>query len=102
MLRPKRFGESRPRSADGRVHRCARCCCFYINSYSDVYRDQTATRVIRRSRCPSDPARKASPMNLNDLVLVSVDDHVVEPPDIFDGRLPAKSREYAPECITNA
>jgi predicted TIM-barrel fold metal-dependent hydrolase len=41
-------------------------------------------------------------MNLNDLVLVSVDDHVVEPPDLFDGRLPAKYREYAPEFITNA
>jgi predicted TIM-barrel fold metal-dependent hydrolase len=41
-------------------------------------------------------------MNLNDLVMVSVDDHVVEPPDLFDGRLAAKYREYAPEFITNA
>ena len=40
-------------------------------------------------------------MNLNDMVLVSVDDHVVEPPDIFDGRLAAKYVEYAPEFITN-
>jgi predicted TIM-barrel fold metal-dependent hydrolase len=40
-------------------------------------------------------------MNLNDLVLVSVDDHVVEPPDIFDGRLATKYVEYAPEFITN-
>jgi len=29
-------------------------------------------------------------MDLNDLVLVSVDDHVVEPPHLFEGRLPAK------------
>ena len=41
-------------------------------------------------------------MNLNDLVMVSVDDHVVEPPDMFDRRLPAKYREYAPEFITKA
>jgi predicted TIM-barrel fold metal-dependent hydrolase len=41
-------------------------------------------------------------MNLNDLVMVSVDDHVVEPPDLFDGRLAAKYREYAPEFVTNA
>jgi predicted TIM-barrel fold metal-dependent hydrolase len=41
-------------------------------------------------------------MNLNDLVMVSVDDHVVEPPDMFEGRLAAKYREYAPEFITNA
>ena len=29
-------------------------------------------------------------MDINDMVLVSVDDHVVEPPDLFEGRLPAK------------
>jgi predicted TIM-barrel fold metal-dependent hydrolase len=40
-------------------------------------------------------------MNLNDLVLVSVDDHVVEPPDVFDDRLPAKYVELAPKFITN-
>ena len=27
-------------------------------------------------------------MNVDDMVLVSVDDHVVEPPDMFDGHLP--------------
>jgi hypothetical protein len=26
-------------------------------------------------------------MNVNDMVLVSVDDHVVEPPDLFDGQV---------------
>ena len=29
-------------------------------------------------------------MRLDDMILVSVDDHVVEPPDMFDGRLPAE------------
>jgi len=29
-------------------------------------------------------------MRLEDLVLVSVDDHAVEPPDLFEGRLPQK------------
>ena len=29
-------------------------------------------------------------MDLNDMVLVSVDDHVVEPPHLFEGRLPAR------------
>ncbi len=31
-------------------------------------------------------------MLLDDLVLVSVDDHVVEPPDMFEGRLPVEVR----------
>jgi predicted TIM-barrel fold metal-dependent hydrolase len=35
-------------------------------------------------------------MELDDLVLISVDDHVVEPPDMFKGRLPAKYRDAAP------
>jgi predicted TIM-barrel fold metal-dependent hydrolase len=35
-------------------------------------------------------------MNKDDLILVSVDDHVVEPPDVFAGHLPAKYREFAP------
>jgi predicted TIM-barrel fold metal-dependent hydrolase len=31
-----------------------------------------------------------------DLILVSVDDHVVEPPDMFDGRVPSKWADRAP------
>src|SRR3954454_16158572 len=40
------------------------------------------------------------PMNLNDMVLVSVDDHVVEPPHLFEGRLPAKYADLAPKFAT--
>ena len=32
-------------------------------------------------------------MQLEDLILVSVDDHVVEPPDMFDNHLPAKWKD---------
>ena len=38
-------------------------------------------------------------MRLEDLVLVSVDDHVVEPPDLFEGRLSAKHAEVAPRLV---
>ncbi|HMK62529.1 MAG TPA: amidohydrolase family protein [Acidimicrobiales bacterium] len=38
-------------------------------------------------------------MELNDMVLVSVDDHVVEPPDLFEGRLPAKYADVAPKFV---
>src|ERR1700722_10489036 len=31
--------------------------------------------------------------------IVSVDDHVVEPPDIFEGRFPAKFADVAPRVI---
>jgi predicted TIM-barrel fold metal-dependent hydrolase len=40
-------------------------------------------------------------MNIDDMVLVSVDDHVIEPPHLFDGRLPAKYADLAPKFVTN-
>jgi predicted TIM-barrel fold metal-dependent hydrolase len=39
-------------------------------------------------------------MELDDLVLVSVDDHVVEPPHIFEGRMSARFADLAPRVIT--
>jgi predicted TIM-barrel fold metal-dependent hydrolase len=38
-------------------------------------------------------------MQLEDLILVSVDDHVVEPPGMFDNHLPAKWKEHAPKSV---
>jgi predicted TIM-barrel fold metal-dependent hydrolase len=35
-------------------------------------------------------------MHADELIMVSVDDHVVEPPTLFDGRLPAKFQDLAP------
>jgi predicted TIM-barrel fold metal-dependent hydrolase len=40
-------------------------------------------------------------MNVEDMVFISVDDHVVEPPDLFDGRLPARYADEAPKVIRN-
>lgn len=36
-------------------------------------------------------------MQADELILVSVDDHVVEPPDLFEGRLSKKAAELAPK-----
>ena len=33
------------------------------------------------------------------MILVSVDDHLVEPPEVFDGRLPAKFVDQAPKVV---
>jgi predicted TIM-barrel fold metal-dependent hydrolase len=38
-------------------------------------------------------------MKADDLILVSVDDHLVEPPDLFEGRLAAKYADRAPKVI---
>lgn len=42
-------------------------------------------------------AAKGTNMKADDLILVSVDDHLVEPPDMFDGRIPAKYADQAPK-----
>jgi len=38
-------------------------------------------------------------MRMEDMILVSVDDHVVEPPDMFDRHIPAGYRDRAPRVI---
>ncbi len=38
-------------------------------------------------------------MHAEDLILVSVDDHVVEPPDMFEGRVPAKWQGREPRIV---
>jgi len=37
---------------------------------------------------------------LNDLVLVSVDDHIVEPPTLFDAHIRERYRDQAPHVVT--
>ena len=38
-------------------------------------------------------------MHVDDLILVSIDDHVVEPPDMFDRHAPAKYRDRVPHVV---
>ena len=40
-------------------------------------------------------------MNKDDLILVSIDDHVVEPPDMFLKHVPAKYKAEAPIVVTD-
>src|SRR3954463_807348 len=38
-------------------------------------------------------------MDPNELILISVDDHICEPPDMFDAHVPAKYRDVAPKVV---
>lgn len=40
-------------------------------------------------------------MKPDDMILISVDDHIVEPPDLFEGRLPARYADDAPRLVHN-
>jgi predicted TIM-barrel fold metal-dependent hydrolase len=41
-------------------------------------------------------------VNIDDCILISTDDHIVEPPDVFEGRLPRKYQDKAPRFVTRA
>lgn len=40
-------------------------------------------------------------MRVEDLILISIDDHVVEPPNMFDAHVPAKYKDQAPKNQKN-
>ena len=41
-------------------------------------------------------------MNMNDMVIISVDDHISEPPEMFDKHLSGDDLASAPKLRTNA
>lgn len=41
-------------------------------------------------------------MHPDDLILISVDDHIAEPADMFDAHVPAKYKQFAPRVETDA
>lgn len=41
-------------------------------------------------------------MKMDDMVLVSVDDHVIEPANMYEGRMPAKFKDRAPRVVHTA
>ena len=40
-------------------------------------------------------------MNIDDMIMVSIDDHVIEPPDMYKNHLPAKYMDLAPKSIVD-
>jgi predicted TIM-barrel fold metal-dependent hydrolase len=38
-------------------------------------------------------------VNVDDMIILSIDDHVVEPPDLFEGHLPQKYKGRAPKLV---
>lgn len=38
-------------------------------------------------------------MHKDDLILISVDDHIIEPPDMFVNHLPARYKDDAPQLV---
>ena len=40
-------------------------------------------------------------MNPDDVILISVDDHIAEPETMFDAHVPAKYKDKAPRVVTD-
>jgi predicted TIM-barrel fold metal-dependent hydrolase len=41
-------------------------------------------------------------MQMNDMILVSIDDHFIEPPDMYKNHVPARWADLAPKVVRNA
>jgi hypothetical protein len=41
-------------------------------------------------------------MNAGDMILVSLDDHVIEPPNMYDRHLTAEQKKFAPTFQTDS
>src|SRR3954454_5762951 len=44
---------------------------------------------------------KGRPMEADDLILISVDDHIMEPPGMFDAHVPDRFRDQAPRVVVD-
>ena len=40
-------------------------------------------------------------MNVDDMILVSIDDHSIEPSDMYEPHVPAKHKGHAPKIVRN-
>ena len=43
----------------------------------------------------------ADGMQMDDMILVSIDDHMIEPPDMYENHVPAKWKDEAPKVVRN-
>src|SRR5439155_4541186 len=50
---------------------------------------------------PISASSRGPEMNVDELILVSVDDHVIEPKTMFDHHVPEKYRDRAPHVMTD-
>ena len=51
---------------------------------------------------PRNPQNRGTAVQPDDLILISVDDHIAEPADMFDAHVPAKYKDQAPRVVTDA
>ena len=56
----------------------------------------------RRGASTVDAECRGGPMQPEDLILISVDDHIAEPADMFDAHVPARYRDRAPRVVVEA
>src|SRR6478609_7571840 len=48
------------------------------------------------------PRPRRTPVNPDDMILISVDDHIAEPATMFDAHVPARYKDRAPRVVTEA
>ena len=69
--------------------------CARMASIDELLKSTNFTTAEPRPRSRSCPSRRAQERKYT---VISVDDHIVEPPDTFEGRMPAKFADRAPQA----
>ena len=47
----------------------------------------------------STDVNQGTAMNIEDMIIISVDDHIVEPPNLFDNHLTQAQKAFAPKVV---
>src|SRR5262245_11971338 len=98
LVRSGVFGPSDNPTPTAQTRRCTGRKAI-AGARADVDRPKwtSATKLLVESPRPAGRrGRTLRRMRIEDMILISVDDHVVEPPDVFEHHLPAKYKETAP------
>ena len=57
--------------------------------------------TFANERVRSSPISKGGAVKADDMILISVDDHIAEPADMFEGHVPAKYQHLTPRVETD-
>ena len=84
-----------------RMTKNARGIPWVLVNGEPVIEDGAPTDVIPGAgRGQEQPLKKqGTDMNVDDMIILSIDDHTIEPPDLFERHVPAKYKDQAPRLV---
>src|SRR5262249_34959287 len=95
-VRRRRGGDAHRQALRG-CRRRRRAALHLLRTGRAVLRRRSHDPEIRQS--PAGIGLKGTTMNREDMILISADDHIIDPPDMFVNHLPSKYADDAPRLV---